>query len=89
MRFLWFKKYYKYNSPPCLIVVDVNGDKKPNRGVLDFRYFANGDIQDVIVDNHTYPSPSDKKFSDTFLLMITDEKAIPYGVVAQRAMYSK
>ena len=39
--------------------------------------------------NDLFPSPADKKLSDVFTIMITDEKAIPFGVVAQRAMYSK
>ena len=66
---------------PCVVAVDVNGDKKPNppmsftRGNQPFAY--------------TYPSPTDKKLQDVFTIMITDEKAIPFGVVAQRAMYSK
>ena len=75
-------------NTPCVINVDVNGDKKPNLLVL---YGAN-----VYEDNrpasryaHTYAKPSDKKLSDIFTIMITDEKAIPFGVVAQRAMYSK
>ena len=84
---------------PCLVTVDVNGDKKPNPpmafdtsvktkecswmigGVCS--YPANQSFE------YTYPSPTDKKLSDIFTIMITDEKAIPFGVVAQRAMYSK
>ena len=68
-------------NPPCVIMVDVNGDKKPNppetfrAGNQNFEYM--------------YPNPSDRKIQDVFNILITDEKAIPFGVVAQRAMYSK
>ena len=66
--------------PPCVIMVDVNGDKKPNP--------SEGYKKDNGAE-YTYPSPSDKKVNDLFNILITDEKAIPFGVVAQRAMYSK
>ena len=71
---------------PCYIVVDVNGDKKPTV------YSANVTIASgsgSVKQNYSYPSPTDKKITDIFTIMITDEKAIPFGVVAQRAMYSK
>ena len=81
---------------PCFIVVDVNGDKKPNPSMNydtetttvampwgDYTYPANQSFR------YSYPTPSDKKLQDVFTIMITDEKAIPFGVVAQRAMYSK
>ena len=68
-------------NTPCKIMVDVNGDKKPNPKIK---------IEDnVFVSDYFYPSPTDKKLTDVFNIMITDEKAIPFGVVAQRAMYSK
>ena len=84
-------------SAPCIIIVDVNGDKKPNPSgyfITDeidsyhpvkgmHKTYANLDFE------YTYPSPTDKKLQDIFTIMITDEKAIPFGVVAQRAMYSK
>ena len=86
-------------NTPCVLMVDVNGDKKPNPP-MNFKE----DIVETINDNGTiytvttkvnqnfgysYPSPTDKKLQDIFSIMITDEKAIPFGVVAQRAMYSK
>ena len=85
---------------PCVLIVDVNGDKKPNPPIpfIGSKYFenilANGDDWSYTkVGNqqfeYTYPSPTDKKLQDIFTIMITDEKAIPFGVVAQRAMYSK
>ena len=73
----------KTTNVPCLIIADVNGDKKPNP-----QYIANkksGDF-DIL---YSYPSFNDKKVLDAFPILITDEKAIPFGVVAQRAMYSK
>ena len=75
--------------PPCIVMVDINGDKKPN--YLE----AHDTISDfgISIMNaatyYTYPSPTDKKLQDVFNILITDEKAIPFGVVAQRAMYSK
>ena len=71
---------------PCVIMVDVNGDKKPNPVFNENHSEYNQFGYDV---NITYPSPKDKKLQDVFLILITDEKAIPFGVVAQRAMYSK
>ena len=90
-------------TPPCVVLVDVNGDKKPNPPMaydttkttkeswygssLDPIYytydvFANQNFQ------YSYPSPTDKKLSDVFNILVTENKAIPFGVVAQRAMYS-
>ena len=70
---------------PCFVLVDVNGDKKPT--VYGANLVATSD-RTSLKKNYLYPSPSDKKLSDIFSIMITDEKAIPFGVVAQRAMYS-
>ena len=69
-------------KPPCLVVVDVNGDRKPNP-------------QNVNCKNDTcakqniykYSDPLGLKLTDMFTLMITDKQAIPYGVAAQKAMY--
>ena len=82
-------------NPPCVIMVDVNGDKKPNPQSSyseKFITFDNGSILSYPVNqtfDYSFPSVTDKKLSDIFTIMITDEKAIPFGVVAQRAMYSK
>ena len=65
-------------NPPCLIMVDVNGDKKPSV------YASN-----IVENAYIFPSVNDKKITDVFNILITEEKAIPFGVVAQRAMYSK
>ena len=74
-------------EPPCIITVDVNGDKKPNYLKAVATEGSTG-TQNATTQ-YTYPSPSDKKLSDIFNILITEEKAIPFGVVAQRAMYSK
>ena len=82
-------------ATPCLVVVDVNGDKKPNSIVVKdypYSYYKGHTLMEgtaQYAEQYTYPSPSDKKLQDVFTIMITDEKAIPFGVVAQRAMYSK
>ena len=71
---------------PCFLLVDVNGDKRPTR------YDANAALiegSSSVIKNYLYPSPQDKKLTDIFPILITDQKAIPFGVVAQRAMYSK
>ena len=75
---------------PCLMVVDVNGDKKPN--VLETSANSFSPYLSFYRDTksfYLFPSLTDKKLSDIFTIMITEEKAIPFGVVAQRAMYSK
>ena len=57
---------------PCLVLVDVNGDRRPNPP-------ASG--------NYTVPLPESTRINDIFNIMITDSAAIPYGVVAQRTMF--
>ena len=76
----------KTTETPCLVIVDVNGDRKPNYPQGTTSVFERK--QTNATAEYTYPSPADKKLSDIFTIMITDEKAIPFGVVAQRAMYS-
>ena len=75
-------------NTPCIIMVDVNGDKKPNpptafAGQLNSSWGTN---QSFV---YSYASPNSKRYNDIFSIMITDEKAVPFGVVAQKAMYSK
>ena len=60
---------------PCLIMVDVNGDRKPNP--------ANASNK----AQYTWAGPGEKLLKDVFTIMITDEKAVPLGVSAQKAMY--
>ena len=72
--------------PPCLMLVDVNGDKKPTVYGANVALTEDGGS---IKQNYIFPAPSDKKINDIFLILITEDRAIPFGVVAQRAMYSK
>ena len=68
---------------PCLILVDVNGDKKPTPGNVNCR-----DTNCAKTSNlYKLPLPSEKKVTDIFSILITDEKAVPYGITAQKAMY--
>ncbi len=69
---------------PCLILVDVNGDKKPTPGNI------NCHDDDCARTSNLYkiPLPSEKKVNDIFSIMITEDRAIPYGVTAQKAMYN-
>ena len=69
--------------PPCLVVVDVNGDKKPN----PVRYIKVGTKNNFVHSAYNVPSPSENVLSDVFAVMITDSAAYPYGVVAQKAFY--
>ena len=64
-------------STPCVVMVDVNGEKKPSPKEVDTDKY-----EDI------WAKPNDKKLTDVFTILITDEKAVPFGVVAQRAMYS-
>ncbi len=69
-------------KPPCLITVDVNGDRKPspkNVNCMDNSCFAQ--------NTYKFSDPLGLKLGDVFSIMITDKEAIPYGVAAQRAMY--
>ena len=74
--------------PPCIIVVDVNGDKKPNYLSTVPTQGSTAGTENVNLI-YSYPSPADKKLTDVFNILITEDRAIPFGVVAQRAMYSK
>lgn len=68
---------------PCLIMVDVNGDRKPNpQNAL----CKSSDCKSQNI--YKYSDPDGKKLTDLFLIMITDKKAIPYGIAAQKAMYN-
>ena len=67
-------------KPPCLITVDVNGDRKPNPANVNCMSHA-------CSKPYKYSDPLGLKLTDMFTIMITDKQAIPYGVAAQRAMY--
>lgn len=64
------------DTPPCMIMVDVNGDRKPNPANAS-------DTKNV----YTVPGAGEKLLKDVFSIIITDEKAVPFGVTAQKAMY--
>ena len=67
-------------KPPCLIMVDVNGDRKPNPANVNCK-------NNTCAKPYKYSDPLGLKLTDMFTIMITDKQAIPYGVAAQRAMY--
>ena len=73
--------------PPCIVLVDVNGDKKPSPQISSSLNSTTGNTDYRALN--LFPSPTDKKLTDIFNIMITEDRAIPFGVVAQRAMYSK
>ena len=64
---------------PCMILVDVNGDKKPSK-------YGTNAADD---DSYVWTKPDDGYLTDIFNLMITESRVIPYGTVAQRAMYGE
>ena len=70
-------------KPPCLILVDVNGDRKPTPGNVNATNMALG----AQVNMYSVPDPNSKLVKDIFTIMITDKQAIPYGMTAQKAMY--
>ena len=66
--------------PPCLITVDVNGDRKPNPENANCK-------KESCAKAYKYSDALGLKLTDLFSIIITDKQAIPYGVAAQRAMY--
>ena len=70
----------KTTKPPCLVTVDVNGDRKPNPDNVNCK-------QNSCAKPYKYSDPLGLRLTDMFTIMITDKQAIPYGVAAQRAMY--
>ncbi|MDO5436686.1 MAG: type II secretion system protein [bacterium] len=69
-------------KPPCLIMVDVNGDRKPNPNNVNCKDSSCGQN-----NQYKFSDPDGKRLTDMFTIMITDKEAIPYGVAAQKAMY--
>ena len=67
-------------KPPCMIMVDVNGDRKPNPANINCK-------NATCAKPYKYSDPLGLKLTDMFTILITDKQAIPYGVAAQRAMY--
>lgn len=69
--------------PPCMLVVDINGDKKPNPSKINVR----GDNDSYAHDKYKSPAPKEKRLGDVYVFMIADRYVVPYGQVAQRALY--
>ncbi len=72
---------------PCAILVDVNGDKKPTPKQA---YSSLAEAEAASVNGYQkywIPTLESNRVSDIFVILITDDRAIPYGVVAQKAMY--
>ena len=76
-------------KPPCMIMVDVNGDRKPNPANINCMngYNDDGSVKYCKENKYKFSDPLGLKLTDLFTIMITDKQAIPYGVAAQRAMY--
>ncbi|MDO5436752.1 MAG: type II secretion system protein [bacterium] len=68
-------------KPPCMVFVDVNGDRKPNPSNINCKTME-------CAKPYKYSDAEGKHLADIFTIMITDKEAIPYGVAAQRAMYN-
>lgn len=62
---------------PCTIMVDVNGDKGPNR--LTTSLYEKDDSDDA----------KNEEIGDIFIMLVTDKGAFPYGLTAQKAYYEK
>ena len=77
------KNPHDTKNAPCLISVDVNGDRKPSPSNVNCKNAT------CAQDNfYKYADPLGVRLTDMFSIMITEKEAIPYGVAAQRAMYS-
>ena len=72
-------------KPPCAILVDVNGDRKPTPQYIPTNMAA--DYSDNKYQKYWIPDVRTKRIYDIFSILITEDRAIPYGVVAQKAMY--
>ncbi|MDO5437206.1 MAG: type II secretion system protein [bacterium] len=70
-------------KPPCLIMVDVNGDRKPSPTNVNCK----GSGSCATTNTYKFSDPEGKKLTDVFTIMITDKEAVPYGIAAQKAMY--
>ncbi len=73
-------------KPPCAILVDVNGDRKPNPQNAS-AVWVQSDPSRSTYNVYKVAYPGSKLIGDIFTILITDDRAIPYGIVAQKAMY--
>lgn len=62
------------NTKPCIVVVDVNGDKKPNP-------------EKPNSSGYLIPPSNGSRIMDVFPILINETSAIPLGTVAQRTMF--
>jgi len=67
--------YGREQDKPCLIIVDVNGERRPNP-----RKTPGYKVPQAI---------SRSKLLDVYPIIITDKHAVPFGVVAQRALFKQ
>ncbi len=67
-------------KPPCMLTVDVNGDRKPNPANVNCKSSS-------CAEYYKFSTPNGSRLTDLFTIMITDKQAIPYGTAAQKAMY--
>ena len=77
-------------KPPCMMMVDVNGDRKPNPANVNCNRGSASDSDGTTLcseNKYKYSDPLGLKLTDLFTIIITDKQAIPYGVAAQKAMY--
>ena len=65
------------NNYPCVVMVDVNGDRKPHP-----KANVNNDMW-----SDSYPSAYGTTYTDIFAILITKDGAVPYGTLAQKVMY--
>ena len=73
---------------PCAILVDVNGDKKPTpQKAANTIDECDKDSECKKMQSYIVPRPEQNRVSDIFVILITDRRAFPYGVTAQKAMY--
>lgn len=70
-------------KPPCLIMVDVNGDRKPTPANVKCQNATCGTKDNAYI----VPLPAEKRLRDIFSIIITEDSARAYGVTAQKAMY--
>lgn len=72
-------------KPPCALLVDVNGDRKPTPQ----KVYATVEEREEenLYQKYWIPDLESHRVSDIFTILITEDRAIPYGVVAQKAMY--
>ena len=75
-------------KPPCAVLVDVNGDRKPTPNRV-FSNYSEAWEESMKGNSVKYwiPDIKTKRIYDIFTILITESGAIPYGIVAQKAMY--